>query len=191
MKKVILASQSYIRKRAMDLLGIPYEVHPSYIDEKAIRDPDPFKMALMLSEAKARAVGKQHKGIIIASDAFMVFKNQIVEKPESLEEAYNMLKGFSGSNYTFVTSLSVLDTATDRILSAVESCHIHFRTLHDAEIHRYIQAYPVLKLAGAHETDAVSLFSTHVQGNCNLFTAMPMNRLYEFLSEFLVLTHSI
>jgi hypothetical protein len=43
--KIVLASQSLIRKRALDLLGLTYETIPSNINEKAIRDPDPLKMA--------------------------------------------------------------------------------------------------------------------------------------------------
>lgn len=66
--KLILASQSEIRKRALNLLNFPYEVIPANIDEKAIRDPDPFKQALKLSEAKALEIGKSHHGIIIAND---------------------------------------------------------------------------------------------------------------------------
>ena len=32
--KIVLASESQFRKRAMDLLGIPYETRPARIDEK-------------------------------------------------------------------------------------------------------------------------------------------------------------
>ena len=39
--KIVLASESPFRKRAMDLLGRPYETRPGCIDEKAIRDEDP------------------------------------------------------------------------------------------------------------------------------------------------------
>lgn len=39
--KVVLASESQSRKRALDILGLTYEIHPSTIDEKSIRDSDP------------------------------------------------------------------------------------------------------------------------------------------------------
>ena len=39
--KIVLASESASRRRAMDILGLIYEVHPSRIDEKAIREEDP------------------------------------------------------------------------------------------------------------------------------------------------------
>ena len=38
--KVVLASESQSRKRALDMLRLTYE-HPSTIDEESIRDTDP------------------------------------------------------------------------------------------------------------------------------------------------------
>jgi len=42
--KIILASESPFRKRALDLIGLPYETRPSRIDEKAIRDDNPAEL---------------------------------------------------------------------------------------------------------------------------------------------------
>jgi len=53
--KVILASESQSRRRALDILGLKYEVHPSAIDEKSVRDADPAALTRKLAEAK---VGK-------------------------------------------------------------------------------------------------------------------------------------
>lgn len=39
--KVVLASESQSRKRALDIFGLKYEVHPSAIDEKSVGDADP------------------------------------------------------------------------------------------------------------------------------------------------------
>ena len=50
--KIVLASESPFRKRAMDLLGLPNETRPSRIDEKAIRDDDPAELTRKLAEAK-------------------------------------------------------------------------------------------------------------------------------------------
>ncbi|MDP1836402.1 MAG: Maf family protein [Chlamydiales bacterium] len=82
--KLILASQSLIRRRALDLLGLKYEVLPADIDEKAIQDPDPLLRAKKLSEEKAKTIGKQKQGLIIASDAFLMFNETCLEKPQDL-----------------------------------------------------------------------------------------------------------
>lgn len=182
--RIILASQSKIRKRALDLLGLKYEVIPSGIDEKLIRDPDPLKMAQKLSEAKARSVGGQHQGLIIASDAFLVFQGKILEKPESLDEAHHMLKSLSASNYTFITGLAVYNSKAEQMHSAVATCNIHWRKLTDEEIHDYAARNPVLTFAGAHDGDGVVRFSEKIEGNYNFFGALPMNKLIEFLRKY-------
>ena len=54
--RIVLASESPFRKRAMDLVGVPYETCPSAIDEKAFRHDDPAVLTRTLAEAKARKV---------------------------------------------------------------------------------------------------------------------------------------
>ena len=51
--RIVLASESLSRRRAPDLIGVSYEVRPSAIDEKAIRDSDPLALTRKLAEAKA------------------------------------------------------------------------------------------------------------------------------------------
>ena len=59
MMKIVLASESLFRKRALDLIGLPYETRPSRIDEKAIRHRDPAELTRRLGEAKPLAVASQ------------------------------------------------------------------------------------------------------------------------------------
>ena len=51
--KIVLASESLFRRRALELIGLPYETRPSRIDEKAIRHHDPAEPTGHLAEAKA------------------------------------------------------------------------------------------------------------------------------------------
>ena len=68
--RVVLASESQSRRRALDILGLAYEVHPSAIDEKAIRDPAPAALTKKLAEAKARKVASALQGAVaVAGDA--------------------------------------------------------------------------------------------------------------------------
>lgn len=181
--RVILASQSEMRKRALNILGLSYECIPANINEKAIRDPDPIKMALRISEAKAYEVAKKAQGIIIAGDAFLIFNGQVIEKPSSLEEAYAMLNSLSGNKYTFVTGLAVYDTQTKKMRSATATCDIYLRHLSHHEIVDYCRRYPVLKFAGAHESDGVVRFAEKIEGSCINETALSMKDLILFLNE--------
>ena len=182
--KVILASESPFRKRALDLLGVAYQTRPSRIDEKAIRDDDPARLTQKLAEAKARKIAEEcSDAVIVSGDAVAAKGSRIFEKPRDHAEAAVFLKELSASEFQFVTALAVLHSRTGKMLSTVESLSITFRPLLDREIADYISKYPVLNYAGAFENDAVYRFSERIEGSYNIGTAMPVSRLVLFLRE--------
>src|SRR5262249_3161048 len=130
--RIVLASESESRKKALDILGLKYEVRASAIDEKAVRHPDPMVLTRKLAEAKAWAVVRAETersqaaaaasgsvlsgaggvtagdpAVVIAGDAVVAKEHRIFEKPRSVEEALVFLREFSGSAFKFVTSLVV------------------------------------------------------------------------------------
>jgi len=182
--KIVLASESVFRKRALDLLGVPYETSPAAIDEKAIRNEDPFSLTLKLAEAKARKVAERFPdAVIISGDAVAAKNGTIFEKPRDLKEAAEFLRELSGSEFQFVTALAVLNSKTRRMLSTAEASEITFRPLVEREIQDYVGRYPVLSFAGAFESDAVLRFAEKISGSYNFVTALPVSRLVVFLRE--------
>jgi septum formation protein len=182
--KIVLASESPFRRRALDMLGLEYEVSPSRIDEKAIRDDDPCELTRKIAEAKARKIAKDYPdAIIVAGDAVAAKGSRIFEKPRDLGEADGFLHQLSGSEFQFITALVVLHSRTEKMLCTVEVLNITFRKLLDREIQDYIAKYPVLNYAGAFENDAVYRFSERIEGSYNIGTAIPVGRLVLFLRE--------
>jgi septum formation protein len=208
--RIVLASESESRKRALEILGLKYEVWPSAIDERAIRDPDPVVLMRRLAEAKAWAVvrslhgaeaaaaapggsasgrvsGQNDSGeepaVVVAGDAVVAKERRIFQKPRSYEEAMAFLHELSGSALRFVTSLVVIRTDTQKVLSTVEFSSIRFRELVEREIRDYVMRYPVLQFAGAFEGDGVLRFAESVSGSFNFMTGMPVSRLAVFLRE--------
>lgn len=113
--KIVLASESAFRKRALDMLGLKYEVCPSRVDEKAIRDDDPAESTRKLAEEKARKVANEHPdAMVVSGDAVAAKNGRIFEKPRSLEEAAQFLRELSGSEFQFVTSLAVMNSNTGK-----------------------------------------------------------------------------
>jgi predicted house-cleaning NTP pyrophosphatase (Maf/HAM1 superfamily) len=82
-----------------------------------------------------------------------------------------------------VTSLIVIHSDTNRMLSTVETSEIKFRQLVEREIRDYVNRYPVLRFAGAFEGDGVLRFADSVSGSYNFITALPVSRLGVFLRE--------
>jgi septum formation protein len=182
--RVVLASESQSRRRALDILGIAYEVCPSAIDEKAIRDTDPSVLTRKLAEAKAWKVASTvSDAVVVSGDAVVEKDGRIFEKPREQQEAVRFLRELSGSAFRFVTSLSVVRSDSKKMLSTVETSEIRFRQLVERELQDYVSRYPVLRFAGAFEGDGVLRFADSVSGSYNFITAMPVSRLAVFLRE--------
>jgi septum formation protein len=182
--RLILASHSPYRKYAMDLLGLDYEIVPSDIDERSIRDENPRILVEKLSEAKALSVAeKYNNAIIVASDAVVWANGEIYEKPADKDDAFEMLRSLSDNQFEFVTGLAVHNTFTGRKLTTAKSCEIRFRSITDEEIHRYIAHYPVLNCAGAFEHHGLLFFSEFIRGSYNFRTAIPVAELTLFLRD--------
>jgi septum formation protein len=180
--KLVLASESQFRRRALDMLGLAYEICPSGIDEKAIRDNNPADLTRKLAEAKARKVASACSGaVVVSGDAVVSKGDRIYEKPRSTDEAAQFLRELSGSEFQFVTALAVIHSETDRMLSTVEISNISFRELVEREIQAYISKHAVLSYAGAFESDAVLRFAEQISGSYNFVTALPVSRLIVFL----------
>lgn len=182
--RLVLASESQSRRRALDILGLTYEVCPSAVDEKSIRDSDPAALTKKLAETKAWKVAHElQDAVVVSGDAVVTKNGRIFEKPRTNDEAAEFLRELSGSAFQFVTSLTVIRSDTLRMLSTVETSEIRFRPLVEREIRDYVSRYPVLKFAGAFEGDGVLRFADSVSGSYNFITALPVSRLAVFLRE--------
>ncbi|MEF8726564.1 MAG: Maf family nucleotide pyrophosphatase [Candidatus Bipolaricaulota bacterium] len=182
---VVLASGSKFRRQALDLLEIDYDVTPSEIDEKTIRHDDPKTLARKLAEAKAEDVGKSLNGdnLVIAGDLFILFQGSIYEKPETEEEAIEMLKAYSGEKLEIISGVSILNTETHELKSALGHSEIAFRDISNNEIEKYVSNYPVRDFAGAFEKEGVQKFSKEVHGDLSFLTGIPLNKLIQLLRE--------
>ncbi|MEK6823313.1 MAG: Maf family nucleotide pyrophosphatase [Nanoarchaeota archaeon] len=182
--RIILASESAARKHGMDVLGVPYEVMPASLDEKAIRDPDPHAMAQKLAVAKAKAISeKERDAIVIAADLFVVHDEKIIEKPLDVAEAKRMLRTLSGATHEMVSGLAVYDPKKKKMHATSITCKVTFRTLTDHEIDDYVTNHHVTRYAAGFEHDGLLRFATHIEGGYIFRTGMPIDHLILFLRE--------
>lgn len=183
-KRVVLASRSESRKRALKLLGLKFKTIPSNIDEKALKEKNAEARAKKLAELKASSVAKNLKSsVVIGADLIVIYNGKIYEKPKSKDEAFKMLKSFSGRTVTVVSGLAVVDSDSGKMLSTVKKCKVRFRKLPDDEIKRYIAKYPALKFSAAFDGNAVLMFAERVEGSIAFYTGIPLNELVLFLRK--------
>ena len=148
--KLILASKSQTRKDFLDKLGIPYECKPADINEKAIRETDPKELVKAIALAKAKRIAINRKNsIILGMDTVMYFQNQIHEKPETKQEAYDLLKSLSRSKFDIWSGIALINTENpeDNLESAVATQFIFGRIL-KRDLDTYVESGEPLNYAG-------------------------------------------
>jgi len=177
--KIILASASRQRRLIMDALGLKYKIIPADIDEKAIRDKDLEKRAENIARAKALEVAKNNNGIIIAADTFAFCDGKVLEKPESLDEAKEMLKLQSNNEVTVYSGFCYLDKENNIDFSKTSISKLILRKMSDDEIEYFVNNNPVLQWSAAFSPMYLyqSTFIKHFEGSITGVFGLPVEFL--------------
>lgn len=140
MKKVILASGSPRRKMILELAGIPFQCITSDAGEEFDPDEDRHKIPVILAERKAEKVfslcADPHQTIVIGADTIVVLGDEILNKPEGKDEAFEMLNKLSGRKHRVITGVVMKSSGMKQSFYTVTS--IKFRNLSAAQINNYI-----------------------------------------------------
>jgi len=188
---LILASSSPFRKAVLERLDVEFSCVSPDIDESRRLDESPHDLVYRLSEAKAREVGKTHRGLIIASDQVATLStgngkdDAILTKPLTRENAIKQLQISSGNTVTFLTSLALLNTDTGNLQNHVEIFKVIFRTLTKEEIDNYLDKEDTLKCAGSFKSEGlgVALFERMQGDDPNSLIGLPTIQLIKMLAK--------
>jgi septum formation protein len=96
--RIILGSASPRRKALMESLGVPFEVRTKTVEEAYPTSLMGSQITDYLAQLKATPLLTELKPneILITSDTLVWHQNKALGKPESLDEARNMLRSLSG-----------------------------------------------------------------------------------------------
>lgn len=184
-QKIILASGSKQRKLIMDSLGVDYVVIPADIDEKAIRDENLKLRAEKIARAKAEEVLKGNEGIIIAADTFVVCEGKMLEKPNSLEEAKEMLQIQIKNKIEVYTGFCYIDKTNGIDFSDTSITSLYFREISEDELNNFVENNPVLQWAGGFCSlyPYQSTFIKRFEGSLTGVNGLPADLLIDCLNK--------
>ncbi|WP_339409723.1 Maf family protein [Pseudomonas sp. EA_35y_Pfl2_R5] len=184
MLPLVLASSSPYRRELFTRLRLPFTWSAPHIDESRRPDEDAEALARRLSLEKAQALSATHpQHLIIGSDQVAVLGSQIIGKPHTLERAREQLMAASGNSVTFLTGLTLLNSATGQQQTACIPFTVHFRPLSDAQIMRYLTAEQPFDCAGSFKAEGlgISLFRSTEGSDSNSLIGLPLIRLVDML----------
>ena len=184
--QLILASTSRYRKTLLEKLGLPFECAAPEVDESPLPGESAEALVARLAYAKANAIANQRdQGLIIGSDQVCVCDGQILGKPGTVEKAVAQLMAARGRSITFYTGLCVLDVASGKAEQLVEPFTVHFRTLDETAIRRYVAAEMPLDCAGSFKCEGMGivLFKGLEGRDPNSLIGLPLIGLIELLER--------
>ena len=143
---LILASASPRRREILTTLGIAHRINVADIDESTRTGESPHDYVARLAAAKASAVAARTSpsDFVLAADTTVVLDNAILGKPESAEEAKQMLRGLMGRTHEVLTAIAVLRgqsglTGTSDVARVqVVRTEVTFVAANDASIDHYV-----------------------------------------------------
>ena len=179
---LILASASPRRKELLSLLNLPFVIRVADIDEAMDLNKSPYDEVGRVSREKALAVPRDDDDIVIAADTIVVCQGKVLGKPRDESHAKEMLQMLSGRDHQVMTGCTVL--RGQQCETFTEVTDLHFRTLSEAEIDRYIQSGEPMDKAGSYGIQGgAALFCQKLCGDYYNVMGLPVCHLGEVLRK--------
>ena len=192
MHKIILASNSKVRKKILDENKIECKVFPSNIDEESVKksllngNADPELISKNLAELKANKISlKFYNEIVIGADSVIDIDKELVSKPSDREEALKILKKLNGKTHYLISSVCISKNGS-MIWNYTDKASLTMKNLTDKQLKEYLSkitdealyAYNVYQIEG----EGRSLFSK-IEGDENTIMGLPVNKIKEYLKS--------
>jgi len=187
MPPIVLASGSQYRAELLRKLHLDFAIHGSNIDEAARNGEAAESLAMRLSQAKAHALSSFYPNhLIIGSDQVAVCGGEILNKPGNRELVIRQLKLQSGQAVRFYTGICVLNSGNGQSLSDIDICTVHFKTLNDRQIERYVDLEQPFDCAGSFKSEGlgIALFTRIDAPDPNALIGLPLIKLIALLARF-------
>ncbi|MDC0409079.1 Maf family nucleotide pyrophosphatase [Pelagibacteraceae bacterium] len=191
--KIILASKSGVRKQILDKYNIDNEVIVSNVDEDEIKQSlltegaNPLSVSKNLAEIKSIKVSnKAPDKLVLGADSVISLNGELINKPNSREEAFKILKKLNNSKHYLISSVCISKNGA-MIWNHSDSSELKMRNLKDEELLKYLSkietktllAYGVYQI----EADGMELFE-YVKGDKNSIMGLPIKEIISYIEQF-------
>ena len=183
--KIILASGSPRRLELLNTFNIQFDVIPSQIDEIINPHETPEQIVMGLALEKALDVSLNHQdSIIIASDT-IVYCDEVLGKPASVDDARRMLEKLSGNEHYVYTGIALVHLESNKKIVEFEKTKVIFNTLTPKEIENYISTGEPLDKAGAYGAQGIgAVLVNRMEGDFYNVIGLPLSRLNQMMKQY-------
>jgi septum formation protein len=193
LNKIILASKSKVRKEILDKHKILCEVKPSNVDEDIVKktlikeSASPEIISKNLAELKANKISlKETDKLVLGADSVIDLNGELISKPESREEALEILKKLNGKKHNLISSVCISKNGS-MIWNHTDKAELTMKNFLEDDLKTYLSkisdealyAYNVYQIEG----EGRNLF-LNIVGDENTIMGLPVIKIKEYLKNY-------
>tara|TARA_B100000401_G_C52643343_1_gene641833 strand:- start:250 stop:834 length:585 start_codon:yes stop_codon:yes gene_type:complete len=191
--KIILASKSGVRKQILDKYKIENEVMVSNVDEDEVKESlisegaNPLTISKNLAEIKSIKVSVKYPNrLVLGADSVISLNQELINKPNSREEAFQILKRLNNSKHYLISSVCISKNGA-MIWNHSDTSELKMKNLTHKEISLYLDKIETKTLLnyGVYqiEADGLELFE-YVKGDKDSIMGLPIKEIIKYIDQF-------
>ena len=190
---IILASKSGVRKKILDKYKIESEVIASNVDEDEIKESllaegaGPLEISKNLAEIKSIKISNKNPDkLVLGADSVISLNNELINKPNSRDEALEILKKLNNSQHYLISSVCISKNGA-MVWNHSDSSELKMKNLTETELSKYLAkietktllAYGVYQI----EADGLELFE-YIKGDRDSIMGLPIKHIINYINQY-------
>jgi len=191
--KLVLASKSGVRKDILDKYEVEVIVSPSNVDEDQVKESllekgaDPEIISKNLAELKSVKVSSKYPDqLVLGADSVISLDQKLINKPNSRNEAYEILKLLNGKKHYLISSVCISKNGS-MIWNYTDKSELKMKNLSDKELKSYLSEIKteVLLAYGVYQIEAggLNLFE-YIKGDKDSIMGLPIKQIKEYINNY-------
>ena len=190
--KIILASKSGVRKEILDKYKIENEVIVSNVDEDEVKKSlldegaDPLSISKNLAEIKSIKVSNKNPDrYVLGADSVISLNDELINKPNSREEAFIILKKLNNSVHYLISSACITKNGA-MVWNHSDTSELKMKNLNDNQLSSYLNKIDTKTLLayGVYQIEAggLELFE-RVKGDKDSIMGLPIKEIINYIKQ--------
>jgi septum formation protein len=190
--KIILASKSGVRKAILDKYKIENEVVVSNVDEDEIKDSllnegaGPLEISKNLAEIKSVKISNKNPDrLVLGADSVISLNNELINKPNSRDEAFKVLKKLNNSKHYLISSVCISKNGS-MIWNHSDTSELKMKNFTENELSYYLAKIETQTLLdyGVYQIEAngLDLFE-YINGDQDSIMGLPIKDIINYINQ--------
>lgn len=188
--RIILASQSPMRKELLKQMGLDFEVIVSNAEETMEDGLSIEEQAKKLAYIKAKRVFDITEGdrIVIGADTMIYKEGKVYGKPKDKQGAIDMLNDIKNTKHEAITGLAILiqKDGEYKEITDYDKTKVYLKDMTEKEILKWIEIGNPYNKAGSYAIRSpFCVFIDKIEGNITTVQGLPVHKLYDVIKNFI------